>query len=184
MRLFLALPFPALVRIHLDGVRADVMRLAGADLKEAGEPHITLKFFGEVSEDRKDVLVRFLRDFPKPGEVFSGRLEKIGWFRKGRVPTAIWVGVNVTVELFDFQRRLEDALHEIESGFGFLAEHRFVPHATLARVKSVKDPAFVDNLSALFVSPMSFSFDRFVLMQSRLSHGGALYEVLEEFPLR
>lgn len=183
MRLFLALPFPDSVRARLENVRGDIMRLHGADLKEAGEPHITLKFLGHVSDDRKDVLVRFLENFPKPGEEFPGRLEKIGWFKKGKLPTAIWIGVNVTVELFDFQRRLEDSFIQIEPGFGFPSEHRFAPHATLARVKTVRDPSFIANLSALSIPPMSFSFDRFSLFQSHLSHGGARYETLREFPL-
>lgn len=178
MRLFVSLNFTEEVNRYFLELQDKVMAISGASLSRASEFHLTLKFLGWVKDERKSEIIEFLSAFKKPG-ILDCSLEKIGVFKKGIFPSVIWVGLHVPDLLLKWQEEFEKGF----MSFGFEPEYRFMPHITLARVKFCNDVKFADKIFRIKINPMSFRFDKFYLMQSHLSRGGARYEVLQEFPL-
>jgi 2'-5' RNA ligase len=83
----------------------------------------------------------------------------------------------------DLLGRLAAALDEGLRVLGFAAEERaYTPHLTLARLKS---PAPVGDLATTLPEAdwEPIEVDHLSLYRSRLSPRGAVYELLEKFPL-
>ncbi|MDP2480447.1 MAG: RNA 2',3'-cyclic phosphodiesterase [Candidatus Palauibacterales bacterium] len=178
MRLFIAINPPAAVRqlIH-DGT---------ASIRESGLParwvdtdhlHLTLKFLGEVREQRlqavKDALLEAAAGCPP----FELRLEGVGAFPSLRRPRVIWLGVEATLPL----RALK---HDVEHAFARLgidrASRAFHPHLTLGRARDQAQAGEfreLERLAARVEVRGGFEVQSVDLMRSRLGPGGTRYSV-------
>ena len=131
MRLFVALNLPKKERDRI--YRASkVLREADLPVRwvEPEHYHITLKFLGEVQEDR----MGGVQDALNHVAATTGRLdlcvEGFGAFPTIRRPRVIWVGIDPTPALRCLKQDVEWAL----MGCGFERETRaFHPHLTLGR---------------------------------------------------
>ena len=95
--------------------------------------HLTLFFLGEMERDVVDDMAKHLcarvRGFPS----FSFVIKDLGFFRKGRSPRVIWLGVEKNSALNKLYEELGAEL--IKHHFVEEFDKRFVPHITLARIK-------------------------------------------------
>ncbi len=95
--------------------------------------HLTLFFLGEMEKGVVDDMAKHLcarvRGFPS----FSFTIKDLGFFRKGRSPRVIWLGVEKNSALDKLYEELGAEL--IKHHFVEEFDRRFVPHITLARIK-------------------------------------------------
>jgi 2'-5' RNA ligase len=156
-------------------IATDGLRMVKPDLV-----HVTLKFLGDVPEERIDKIAGALsavRVAP-----FRAQVKGLGAF-PGRSVRVVWLGLEGNfAELY---RKVEDAL----SPFGFEREARgFSPHVTLGRVG--RPTTDVSRILAAKIAALSyrdlgsFTVDEFILKKSTLARGGPIYDDLARFPLR
>lgn len=141
--------------------------------------HLTLKFIGEVSEEKSAAIARALRAV-RIGEAIPLELRELGFFPNERHPRVFWVGVGASPGL----PRLADLIENALEPLGIAREQRaFSPHLTLGRFQSEEGLA---KLREALANLPEREFGRmearaFALFQSILSPRGAQYVKLEEF---
>ncbi len=180
LRCFLAVPVPEEVKEALKELQ-ELLKETGAKVRWVRPEgiHLTLKFFGNIPEEKLPVLVRAAEKAKKETPPFELTLEGLGFFPFQGTPRVIWVGLEGQTEpLLRLQEKLEKAFKKA----GFPREKRaFHPHLTLGRVKDPQGAgALRKKAETLKVPPLSFEVDRLVFYQSVLHREGALYTPLKE----
>ena len=146
--------------------------------------HLTLKFLGEVEEDRLPGLFAAV-DGAAPGiGAFDMAVDGFGAFPSLRRPQVIWAGVEDNPSLSDLQERFEAALEAL----GYERERRpFHPHLTLGRTrKQARAGEFkgFDELVSQLAYEDSFRVETVDVMESQLRPSGAVYSVIHSVPLK
>ena len=176
MRLFTALAIPDAVAETLWPLQAGV---PGARWQTREQLHLTLRFIGEVDGREAADIDEALSAISAPS--FPLLLKAVGSFG-GKTARDLWAGVAPSESLKHLQRKIESALQRI----GLEPDGRkFVPHVTLARLKTAQGGFVADYLTdhALYTSP-AFQVESFCLYSSLLTSDGSLYRVEREYPLR
>jgi 2'-5' RNA ligase len=134
MRTFIAIDLdPELKRTLQDLILK--LKRTGADVRWVSSQgmHLTLKFLGEIGEDRVPAVESVLRGAAAASSSFPLVLQGTGTFPGGKSPRVIWAGFKEEPALLALQKAVEDGLERE----GFPREEReFHPHLTLGRVKS------------------------------------------------
>ncbi len=184
MRLFVALNFPKKER--------DRIYRAAKVLRECDPPvrwvdpehfHVTLKFLGDVTEDRMRGVKEALIHVATTTATLDLAIEGFGAFPTIRRPQVIWVGVEPSPALRCLKQDVEWAL----MGCGFDRETRaFHPHLTLGRADAEKGAgAFrgLDDKAANLSYQGHVKVRKIDLMRSQLSKGGPVrYTVQHSIP--
>ena len=174
-RLFTGLELPGDVRDALIDIEQP---LTGASWIDAGDLHLTLRFFGDVSEETARDLADLL-DTTAAG-AFPLKIAGIGSF--GAEPHSLYAAVEPNPAL-DALARAHD---RIARGLGLPnAKRPWKPHVTLARLHHA-DPiklARVLSEEALFALDPIF-VHRYALFSSHPRTGGGPYVVEAHYPLR
>jgi 2'-5' RNA ligase len=143
-----------------------------------GNLHLTVKFLGQVSEERIDAIVGAATQATACLRAFDARVCGLGAFPSAARPRVVWAGVtDGAPAMVDLAGRVDRALAPL----GFPAESRpFSPHVTLGRVRQ---PGRNPELAAALGSAAGREFGRVrvagaSLMRSELSRGGARYTEL------
>jgi RNA 2',3'-cyclic 3'-phosphodiesterase len=179
-RLFIALDLPPPPRAALAALRAEI---PGARWVAPEQLHLTLRFLGQVAEDRVADLCAQLATVS--AAAFQAQLEGVGVFPP--VPTrrkparVLWAGIAPP----DPVRALKEAVDKVLGPDPESADQAFSPHVTLARFKEPPRPeALADYLGrhrALAGAP--FPVGAFVLYQSRTLASGSVYTPLASYRL-
>ena len=180
VRTFLALDLDEAIRQRI--VEAQ-QRIGQTDAKvkwvEPENMHVTLKFLGDVEEDKVGGVCDVVAEV-------AGGLEPFGFDVQGVLPVPprgrqlrmLWVGVQEpTGRLAALHEQLDKAL----ASLGFEAEgRRFAPHITLGRIKSAKDPAALRQAAAPLVEEPfgTQQAGQVTIYSSRLTPTGPIYTVL------
>lgn len=171
MRLFIAIEVPKEVREHLNSIQKELPD----ELKFVKEYHLTLKFLGEVEDDKVDEIKKKLKEIKF--DSFTAELSDVGVFPNEDYIKVVWVGVEPKDKIIELQQKVEKSLLRM-----FLNDNRFHPHITIARVKFLKDKeGFKKKLKEIKAEKLSFDVGSFKLIKSVLTKEGPVYEVLEEF---
>jgi len=176
MRCFIAIDIPENIKEEIFkkfGGLVDKNLFSGR-VVEKDNLHLTLKFLGELGEEKvKEVKERLKKiKFEK----FNARLGKVGFFDNEKYIRIIWVELTSN-KLFDLQKQISDEFSEID--FGFKGFHS---HITIIRVKSVKDkPFLVEKLKKIGFGEMRFDVKEFVLMNSKQVNGKRVYETIKKY---
>jgi 2'-5' RNA ligase len=176
IRLFAAVPVPAEIAAALARRQQG---LEGARWRTVEQMHITLRFFGEIREDRARDLDAELSSLG--GGPFEIVLEGAGAFGEGADIHAIWAGVAESAPL----KRLAKACETAARRAGLKPETRnFRPHVTLAYLKRAEPDRVAAWIQAnnLLKSPPIF-VDRVGLYSSFLAAEGAQYRLEAEYAL-
>ncbi len=184
IRCFVALNLPpelkgrlAELEARLKEARADVSWVKPENI------HLTLKFLGGVEETRIPLIKRAIQEGLHGEGPLVLSLAGLGVFPNPRSPRVIWVGVEGDTERMEkLQKRLEQALEEV----GFPREARsFSPHMTLGRMRSRQGTAGLMELVGRLgeYRAGSIQAESIELMRSQLHPAGAIYSILESFPL-
>lgn len=185
MRLFYAVELPPEVRAqaatHIAHVRQAIPNARAAWAQE-DKLHITLKFLGEIAEERVAALSTAATRAAQSASPFDLLIENTGSFPPRGAARVLWLGVrDVSGGLAALQRLLEDECADE----GFAREPRpFKPHLTIARLRMAQDARLLAAMhgETKFRSA-EFTVRRLVLMRSRLGTGGASYTTLSTHPL-
>ena len=175
-RLFTALEIPRNAAMSLSLLRGG---LPGARWIDVENYHITLRFIGDVDGRTADEIVDRLDRIDRPE--IDLNLTGIGSFGSKK-PHSVYAGVSMAPEMVALQAEIERICQRL----GLPADPRkFMPHVTLARLRSSRLDDVVNYLSGRgnFYS-LPFKASRFVLLSSRDSVGGGPYITEEVFPLR
>ena len=183
MRLFIALPIPDRLKECLQVLQRDLQG-AGAAVKWVRPEgiHLTLRFLGEVAEDRVEEIQSALREIE--GESFAMTVRGVGFFPNARRPRVVWSAIE---EESGCLLRLQEDVESCAERLGFEAERNksFHPHLTLGRLK---DPRRSGRLAEIAEEHRSEEIGRFDavelrLYRSELHSSGAHHSVLGRFPL-
>jgi 2'-5' RNA ligase len=184
LRTFLAIDLPAGQRPTLERLTGELKK-SGAQVKwvPVGNVHLTLKFFGDVSEAQAVEIARVAAPIAQTRSPFQLRLSQAGAFPTLRSPRVVWVGL--AGELGPL-KALHQELEIAFEGLGFPREDRaFAPHLTLGRVKSSQGrEGLVRHLAVMpAINGEPFWVREIVLFRSTLTPTGAIYTPLKVMPL-
>jgi len=176
IRLFAALALPDEIA---EGLVRRQRGLPGARWRPIEAFHITLRFFGEVSEAKADDIdVELSR---VGGGALSLALEGVGSFQEGEEIRAVWAGVAENAPLRALAARCETAARRA----GLRPERRnWRPHVTLAylrRAEPTRVAAWIQGHNLLKSPP--FEATSFGLYSSWLGDEAASYRLERAYPL-
>lgn len=159
----------------------DELRRARADLKVVRPEllHVTLKFLGDTEESLVDQILRGMEESARGVAAFRMKLVGMGAFPSMSNIRVVWVGIENGKVLGEIASKLDLALKEL----GFERDKKgFVPHLTLARARSGRNIANVQEI--LTSNPATdygeYLVDRILLKKSVLSPSGPTYSVMRE----
>jgi 2'-5' RNA ligase len=172
MRVFVALPLPPATATALaDALQP--LRAAHTDIRWVNPDgfHITLHFFGDVSETQLADLKAALLDSRLAVPSIAARLGALGQFPPRGNPRVVWVSLSLGGEE---ARVLWERVEQVVEPLGWQQDPRgFTPHVTVGRAgrggTGGLDPAGLPILEA------AFRFEEIVLFESVLGKGGAIY---------
>ncbi|MGD8240004.1 MAG: RNA 2',3'-cyclic phosphodiesterase [Armatimonadota bacterium] len=184
VRSFVAVGIAADVRRHLAEAQQQLKAArARARWVRAGNLHVTVKFLGDIAEQRVPDVLDALGRAAGGIEPFVMRVQGLGAFPGLRRPRVVWAGVTDGAEQ---SARLAQGVERELAPLGFSREKRpFAAHITLGRVKSFVG---VSALAELIAAHGDTEFgtvrvDEVTLMRSELRPDGAVYSVLGQAPL-
>ena len=146
-------------------------------LVERENIHFTWRFFGDTPISKLDnmhIELEGLEFSP-----FSIEIKGVSAFPNIQRPRVIWVGVAQNADLMSNLKRQTD---ETLGNLGYPRDKKFTPHATIARVRAVRDrDAIVKNLESLDSEPVGAMIVNAIRMtKSTLTPSGAIYNTLWE----
>lgn len=162
-------------------IRQDVGRALEARWVDPVNMHLTVRFIGQVDDDRAPDLVKVLAE-PVRVAPFEIALGRCGVFPARGGPRVVWLGLTTGLPSLaamrdEFSRRL--ALLGIEP-----EDRPYSAHLTLARVKDLRkegrgSPAAVrEAIEKVDVAPARCRVDRATIFRSHMSSAGSWYEPL------
>jgi RNA 2',3'-cyclic 3'-phosphodiesterase len=183
MRLFVAIKLPEQIEIKLEELQHQLKPFA-RDAKWVNHLgiHLTIKFLGEVKEERLPEIEKVLDECSQGFGPIKIDVSGCGYFPNERRPAVLWVGVNA-----DSLKPLQESMEEKFAVLGFEKENReYNPHLTLARFRDPHGrlPLVHETNKKKNSKFGDFVASEFHLFQSVLKRSGAEYTILKSFPLR
>ncbi len=170
MRSFLAFEIPADIKRYLSEVSSEMSKtVRGARWVKPEGQHITIKFFGEITDTKAKEIKDMLASCG-PYSPIGTSLKDIDAFPGRRRPRVIVATMEEGVDI------IRSIYHDIEDRLtvlGFDREKRdFTPHITFGRIK-VPAPLLERDIANL--EKRRFTIDNIVLYKSILAREGATY---------
>ncbi len=147
--------------------------------------HITVLFFGDLTDEELAEVCRITGEVAKKHESFNVSLDKVAYGPVDKIPPRyIWAGGQTSEELVNLKKDLEETL--FESVKFKIDKNVFTPHITLARIKEFEwrriepeeRPQVGEDVS------WSFTINSIEVMESELKKGGPQYVVVESHQLQ
>jgi RNA 2',3'-cyclic 3'-phosphodiesterase len=184
IRAFLAIDLPESYQTGLTAVQ-DYLRKSGADVRwvAVDNIHLTLKFFGDIEENRVETLIATASRITRITPAFTLGVQGVGAFPGPRSPRVIWLGLTGQTDILG---RLVQELEMAFAPLGFPPEKRkFAPHLTLGRVRSSQGREALSRFLQSVPLPdfTEFQVGNLVLYRSTLRPQGALYTPLNQIAL-
>lgn len=145
------------------------------EVKLTNEFHITLKFLGEIEENKINDIVNRLKKIKE--NRFEVEVKSIGVFPNEKYIRVLWLGCYST-NLIRLAKKVRNELNN------FGENDEFVPHITIARIKT-KPKNNIYNFISKYknVEIGKFEVKEFKLKKSTLTPSGAIYNDLYVFKL-
>lgn len=154
-------------------------QLAGFDVKlvEKENLHFTLKFLGEVDEQRLKEVQNRIRQLAAGFSPFEIDIHGMGAFPNLNYIRVVWIGAKL---LFPLQKAVADSVEDL-----FGKELEVTPHLTIARIRSARDKAelkrLVEENKDTDIGKMTVS--EIKLKKSTVTSSGPVYGDVEVFKL-
>ena len=185
IRSFLAIDLPAAIKERLaEQIRYLSPGTSGIKWVDARQIHLTLKFFGSVSQEMVDKISKVTQEVTAEKKPFSLTLKGLGGFPHIRRPRVIWAGLGQD------PATLPPLVEELEIGYeriGIPKEGRpFHPHLTLGRNKTNQpnERLFLRLSGWKEEESEPFQVGELLLFRSELKPGGPVYSKICSFPLQ
>ncbi|MBW2990178.1 RNA 2',3'-cyclic phosphodiesterase [Candidatus Woesearchaeota archaeon] len=178
MRLFIAIDLPEEVKQVIEEIKKPIKDIKGVKPVRKQNLHLTMKFLGEIEDDKVKKIVEALGKVEfKP---FNLSLGKLGFFPNEKRIRVLWIDAVPAEPLKILKQEIDKALPE------FKDDHPFKNHLTFARIKYIASEEDKKNILELItntaVEKKEFLVDKFVLYKSTLMPEGPVYKVLGLFP--
>jgi len=180
MRLFVALDLSNEVRAAI----AQFCETLRAEFPSArwarGEGiHVTMKFIGEVSEERAAQIENALGTVNSDSAI-EMNFRGAGFFPDERRPRVFWLGIDSTPNLADIAAQIETRLEPLAIS---RESREFKPHLTLARISELRG---IEKLREVLRKHGALDFgtvrtNEMHLYRSELGRGGAKYTRIKTF---
>lgn len=142
---------------------------------ESENLHLTLKFLGEISDEKVEEIRKRLSEIKLNS--FDCEIGEVGVFSKS-FPKIIWIKLNGR-GIFQLQKEIDERLKDL-----FPIEERLMSHVTILRVKNVSDKKeFLEYLKSIKPQKIKFRVDKFFLKTSELKPEGPVYSDIENYVL-
>lgn len=185
MRAFIAADIPSAVKEEIGKLQKELMREVRSSVKwvEAANIHITLRFLGEVPEEKIEQLCQILPKGGREVTPFKISIKGLGAFPNLSRPRVIWVGMESQGNQIE---QLYSQIETLVRDLGFTPEKRaFSPHLTIGRIKQLRDQNewvnAIGKRQELFFGEAAVGC--FYLFQSILKPQGPEYKKLKKFDL-
>lgn len=173
MRLFIAVPVPEDLKEKIKEVQGRLAEISGIKLVEAENLHFTIKFLGETDklEEIKNCMEKALKGLHQ----FDVEIAGISAFPSKSSVRVVWLSVGNGLEEFkSLMKNIAAGLSKI----GFEQEKDYIPHLTLARVRSIRNQAelikLLERLEQTQIGAMRVKEVK--LVKSMLGRAGPVYE--------
>ena len=182
MRVFLAIEIDEKLKDKISEVQKEFAK-CDAPLKyvETENLHCTLKFFGEIDDNKLNDVIRTIENKIKDHEPFKISIKKTGVFPNERYVRVLWLGMEDVEPFSNLQKDLDEDFVKM----GFKKERSYTPHLTIGRVKGVQNKellvSIVKDIEDIDIGTMHV--DRLVLKESDLTPVGPIYTDLKEIYL-
>jgi len=180
-RCFLAVSLPHSVKEEVDDfVKSNQHRWVGYRLIAPNNWHLTLHFYGSLSETDIEQVKKSLPNALQNINAFELTLGGFGGFPKKEHPHVLWIGVSKgSRELNSLKNLLNDLLVDLNLK---IEKRKFHPHLTIARIKNQRTP--VSALESLYFEGKQVAcVKEIVLFRSELKSDAAQYTPLARFQL-
>ena len=176
IRLFIAIDIPETLQSELEGLGRSI---PNARPVPADQLHLTLKFIGEVEENRILDIDDALKEIIQPE--FPLRLKGVGTFPPRGAPRILWAGVEPVDRTVALRNSIERTLAAIDIPRD---TRKFLPHLALARLKNCPIHSLQQFLAGnAFLQTPEFQVEYFHLYSSWLTKKGALHTLQSSYPL-
>jgi 2'-5' RNA ligase len=184
MRTFIAIELSSDIKESLAQIQSH-LKYSGADVKwvEKDNIHLTLKFLGEITEEKRKEIEPILDGIGESIRPFEISIKDIGVFPKIDHPRVIWASLDKgAAESKELAERIDSALLKI----GFEKEPRpFAAHLTIGRVRLPKNR---DALKEKILNSQIKSYNLqqiscIILFKSTLTPKGPIYTKIHEAKL-
>jgi len=188
MRTFIAIELPPQIQNRLSELQA-LLKKSGADVKwvEPKNIHLTLKFLGEIDEEKFVKIAGIIEDIAQGSKQFQINLSSCGAFPKIEFPRVIWVAIDQgDRETGELSKDLEEKIEKL----GIPKENRpLSSHITIGRVRS---PLNKDKLVRALKEAenyfggknIEFGVNKITLFKSTLGPSGPVYAALKEVNIK
>ncbi len=181
MRLFIAID----VGKHIQSLLADIQNTLkkcnlAAKWVQPHNIHLTLKFLGEVEENKVANVKNVINTVTGNFSPFTIHLKEFGFFPTERNPRVFFVSTDNEERLKLIAYSLEETMEQL----GFRREQRFRSHITLARLKSRKNiDCLIQKIKNIHPEG-EIEVKEISLYKSTLTPHGPVYERLTSAPLK
>ncbi|MDE0331730.1 MAG: RNA 2',3'-cyclic phosphodiesterase [Nitrospinae bacterium] len=187
MRVFLAIPLSPDEHKMLESLQVSLATMPALDDFRWARPeniHITLRFMGDIEEEKAEAAAEALRRAGEGAPAFDISIDRFGVFPNLKRPNVLWTGPSETPEpLAELEANL--SRHLAEAGFPAREGH-FRPHLTIARRRSRdRPPAGLEGELEVaeqrwLTPPLICRAREAVLFRSELNPSGAIHTALEQ----
>jgi 2'-5' RNA ligase len=146
MRLFVAIDLPAGRSSDIAAAQERFGDAPGLNFTDPEQAHVTLRFLGEVDDDRVGTVAEAVESAVADADVdpFEATVGGFGVFPSLDYISVVWTGIR---EGTGEMNRLHHHLEERATALGFAAaDHAFTPHVTLARMNDARGKRTVQNV--------------------------------------
>jgi 2'-5' RNA ligase len=176
MRLFIAIDLPERAKENVEKLKLELKGLKGVKPVSKDNIHLTLKFLGEVSDNKADEIAKALEQVKfKP---FKTSISKMGVFPNENRILVLWIDAEPAEPLFELKKQIDAVLPK------FKDDHPFKTHITFARIKYIANESDKKKILDILKKPVEkteFLVNKFRLYKSDLQPTGPIYNVLKEF---
>ena len=138
--------------------------------------HLTLKFLGEIAEEKIEDIKKKLSEIKMKD--FEVSLGETGVFIN-KYNSLLWLKLNGK-GIWDLQEEIDRKLETL----GFAREERFMSHITIARMKKIPNKQlFLEYVKNMKIKKISFNIKDFALKKSELKREGPSYGDLGRYEL-
>ena len=184
IRTFIAIEIPLAIRTEIAKFQEQLKQeQAPISWVKPNNIHITIKFLGDVDENKIDDIALAIQTATTEIKPFSIEIGGAGAFPNYKKPRVIWIGAKSEHDLLkELAKQIDIQVHKL----GFEKETRdFKAHLTLGRVKSLND---IDGVISELKQRQDFSGGSFIaseiiLMKSELHPAGSIYTPMRKIPL-
>lgn len=182
MRVFLAVEIDEKLLDEISKVQREFMKCeAPVKYVETENLHCTLKFFGEIDDNKLNDIIEVIEKKIKNHEPFKVNIKKTGVFPNERYVRVLWLGMDDVEPFSNLQKDLDEDFIKM----GFKKERSYTPHLTIGRVKGSRNKeellSKLKDMGEVEIGEMDIS--KITLKKSELTPAGPIYTTIKEFNL-